>query len=266
MKKKVFVFAVFWLLACFGYVNAVQLMLPFPGGETWRCSQGNYDDPSNTPTNQNPTHLKNSGMDYAWDFNWGSTDSADLGKPVIAPASGIIVYAEYASGWGNTVIIDYGDGTYGKLAHLESVIVNVGDSVGQGQQVGTCGGTGGNWPPHIHYQTQNNSSPNGQSIQSTFSDANVLLQDPDGVPKEGKSYISDNYYTPATYFTFKNGSEGWTPGFDAQNVEQTQADAETWMVATDDFDGVGGNNPGVVSPSFAKGVNAKGVKRISLGH
>ncbi len=77
-------------------------------------------------------------------------------------------------------------------------------------------------------------------------------------------YIYCDGYSGATYFTFKNGSEGWTPGFDAQNVEQTQADAETWMVATDDFDGVGGNNPGVVSPSFAKGVNTNQFRTLKF--
>jgi len=77
-------------------------------------------------------------------------------------------------------------------------------------------------------------------------------------------YIYCDGYGSATYFNFKTGSEGWTPGFDARNVGQTQSDAETWMVATDDFDGVGGTNPGVVSPSFAKGLGTDQFKTLKF--
>ncbi len=87
------------------------------------------------------------------------------------------------------MIIDYGDGSYGKLAHLNAISVSGGQAVVQGQQVGTCGGTGG-WSPHIHYQTQEYGGLNDPSIESSFSD----VTENNGVPLEGHSYTSGNYF------------------------------------------------------------------------
>jgi len=159
-----------------------QLRLPYAAGETWHVDQGN---------NSTPTHTVAKGMAYAWDFNWGF-GSDDLGLPVLAPATGTVVACSKDGsnngGWGNMVIIDYGGGFYGRLAHMGKVFVKTGDMVVQGQTIGTCGGTGG-WTPHIHYQTEN---INGQSVASSFVDENVLLQETNGVPKEWKSYASSN--------------------------------------------------------------------------
>jgi len=184
------------------------LMLPFDGGSTWSCDQGNSSDPSNTPNNPNPTHKYGSTMEFAWDFNMGQLD---LGKPVLAPAGGTVVYADNShTAWGNVGIIDYGDGSFGKVAHLNSISVKVGDVVKQGQIIGTCGGTGG-WPVHIHYQTQINGELNGKSISSSFIDAF-----PNSVPTEGNYYTSINTYNIhnnyrvgkyATGFVLENSSD-----------------------------------------------------------
>ncbi len=62
-----------------------------------------------------------------------------------------------------------------------------------------------------------------------------------------------------TYFTFPNhSSQGWTCGYDTEIVDQTQADQNTWMIAA------AGNNPGVVSPSFAKGINTNQFKILKF--
>jgi len=46
MSKKIAFFGFIALLAIAADVQAVpELRLPFPGGEIWECSQGNYDDP-----------------------------------------------------------------------------------------------------------------------------------------------------------------------------------------------------------------------------
>jgi regulation of enolase protein 1 (concanavalin A-like superfamily) len=209
-------------------------MLPFEGGLTWTCDQGNYTDPKNVKgyycyfdedgdgdidgqagsdmecvegapdrkyQEYNITHRENSSMKYAWDFNLGIND---LGKPVLAPASGTIVDNDYYNGWGNIVIIDYGDGTFGKLAHLQKVDVQKGQYVYQGQQIGTCGGTGG-YSPHIHYQTQISSDYNGQSTYSTFHDA----EETDGIPIEGGYYTSMNTYNPYNFFRVGKFAHGW---------------------------------------------------------
>ncbi|MDA3840645.1 MAG: M23 family metallopeptidase [Patescibacteria group bacterium] len=213
-----------------------ELMLPFSGGQTWSCDQGNYNDPGNqmgwfcysdedgdgdidgtynsnmlcttdSPDRKwqwsNPTHRDGTKLNYAWDFNMGST--SDLGLPVQSPADGTIVYAKNSNtGWGNTIIIDYGDGTFGKLAHLQLINVSEGQNVSQGQQVGTCGGTP-YWSPHIHYQTQRSKEITEQAIKSTFIDA----EEADFIPKEGGKYTSLNTHNP--YNNFKVGMfyDGW---------------------------------------------------------
>ena len=148
-------------------VAPLSLRLPFRDGESWYVTQGN---------GQGASHQGNEY--YAWDFN--SVD--DWGKPVLAPASGKVVDASAIcltendlndtcnSGWGNYVIIDYGNGKFGKLAHLRLVSVKKGQYVFQGEQVGTVGSTGKSSGPHIHYQTQNSSALGGQSIASSFVD------------------------------------------------------------------------------------------------
>ncbi|GEM_PF-1879822 len=178
MKTKLYWTVIFLELLTLGYLYAVagaatapDLHLPFFEGEEWWCSQGN---------NQGPTHT--GSLRYAWDFNWGS-GSDDLGKPVAAPAPGRISFAGWkGGGWGNVVIIDYDGGSdaFGRLAHLDTVLVSTGEHVTASQIVGLCGGSGG-WSPHIHYQTEDSS---GWSIPSDFEEC--------GVPVTGGTYVSQN--------------------------------------------------------------------------
>lgn len=175
-------------------IYGAELMLPFSGGQTWSCDQENND----TPTH----HGK---LAYSWDFNMGG--KSDLGLPVVAPASGTVVYAKNSnSGWGNTVIIDYGDGTFGKIAHLQTIKVSDDppEQVSQGQKIGTCGGTP-YWSPHIHYQTQKTKDINSDSILSTFIDA----EEPDGIPKLGGLYTSLNTYNPYSNIRVGMFNNGW---------------------------------------------------------
>jgi hypothetical protein len=168
----VYLFLVNCLVLSVNAATAPPQRLPFMEGEVWHCSQGN---------NQGPTHT--GSLRYAWDFNWGGTGYADLGKPVSAPANGTISFAGWkGGGWGNVVIIDYDEGedAFGRLAHLDTILVTVGERVTASQTVGLCGGTGG-WIPHLHYQTENSS---GWSIPSSFLEA--------GVPVSDGYYLSQN--------------------------------------------------------------------------
>ena len=122
-------------------------------------------------------------MDFAWDFAYPGNSR---GRLVIAPAAGIIVYVGYTNGFGNAVVIDYGDGSYGKLAHMlndneHPVLVANNDKIAQGQPIGYCGDTGYNvGGAHIHYQTQQLRGVNDISIQSSFVDVPTN----NGVPTE----------------------------------------------------------------------------------
>ena len=57
------------------------------------------------------------------------------------------------NGYGNYVLIDHEDGTYSTMyAHLQSVIVSVGDYVEKGQTVGYVGTTGWSTGYHLHFE------------------------------------------------------------------------------------------------------------------
>jgi hypothetical protein len=56
--------------------------------------------------------------------------------------------------YGNYVVITHGDGTKTRYAHLATMVRNPGASmsVSQGTAIGTVGGTGGPYAPHLHYE------------------------------------------------------------------------------------------------------------------
>ncbi len=73
---------------------------------------------------------------------------------------------EYLS-QGNHIIITHTDGSTAMYWHLkkDGVLVNVGDSVIQGQHIGYSGNTGYSAFPHLHFQVYDN---NGTNIATRF--------------------------------------------------------------------------------------------------
>jgi murein DD-endopeptidase MepM/ murein hydrolase activator NlpD len=73
---------------------------------------------------------------------------------------------EYLS-QGNHIIITHDDGSTAMYWHLkkDGVLVNVGDSVIQGQHIGYSGNTGYTAFPHLHFQVYNS---NGTNIATRF--------------------------------------------------------------------------------------------------
>lgn len=57
---------------------------------------------------------------------------------------------------GNHVVVDFGNGEFGFLAHMRrgSIVVNEGDDVPAGQELGRCGNSGNTSEPHIHFHLQ----------------------------------------------------------------------------------------------------------------
>lgn len=81
--------------------------------------------------------------------------SAPAGTPVGSVAAGTVVSIN-ASGasYGNHVVVKHADGMYTLYAHMASITVSVGQSVGAGQQVGTVGSTGNSSGPHLHFEVR----------------------------------------------------------------------------------------------------------------
>jgi murein DD-endopeptidase MepM/ murein hydrolase activator NlpD len=86
-------------------------------------------------------------------FHSGVDIAPGVGAPVVAPADGVVVLAgpPALSLEGNLLIIDHGMGLNSAFLHLASQAVRVGQTVRQGQLIGTVGATGRATGPHLHW-------------------------------------------------------------------------------------------------------------------
>lgn len=95
-----------------------------------------------------------SGNDY-WSGHLGIDIAAGEGAPVYATDSGVVVFAGGAfGGYGNMVMIDHGNGYQSLYAHLSSVAISCGRSVGQGGIIGYAGSTGNSTGAHLHFEVR----------------------------------------------------------------------------------------------------------------
>jgi LysM repeat protein len=97
-----------------------------------------------------------SGNDY-WSGHLAIDIAAGTGAPVFAADSGVVVFSGWSTvGYGNMVMIDHGNGWQSLYAHLDYVGVKCGQSVSQGQGIGTAGSTGNSTGPHLHFEIRSN--------------------------------------------------------------------------------------------------------------
>lgn len=85
---------------------------------------------------------RHNGMDMAYARN----------SPVLATASGKIVFAGWRGGFGWFIEIDHGLGVRTRYAHLRKVLVKAGDRVGFRHKIGLLGSSGRSQGPHVHYE------------------------------------------------------------------------------------------------------------------
>jgi len=101
-----------------------------------------------------------SGVHTGVDYNGAGGGDSDLGMPIVAIAGGKVVARisnGEVSGFGNALIIQTdgcppgvnGSKLYHRYLHMNSVNVNVGQAVNEGQQIGTVGNTGTQYA-HLH--------------------------------------------------------------------------------------------------------------------
>ncbi len=81
------------------------------------------------------------------------------GTPIGAAAAGTVILTGPNGGYGNLVVVDHGNGISTAYAHLSSISVSVGQSVGQGTVVGGMGTTGNSTGVHLHFEVRVNGSP-----------------------------------------------------------------------------------------------------------
>ncbi|MCL6274758.1 M23 family metallopeptidase [Muricauda sp. 2012CJ35-5] len=177
------------------YLTTTSLQLPF--AEEWYVVWGGRTLAENY-------HASISNQRFAIDvvqFENGSTFLGDgsknedyhcFGKPLEAPADGQVVallnsVADNKPGetnknelFGNYIIIDHGNDEFSVLAHFKqnSISVNIGEFVNQGDNLGQTGNSGNSTEPHLHYHLQNKPSI-GQG---------------EGLPAQFRNYYADNVF------------------------------------------------------------------------
>lgn len=126
-------------------IEASPYVLPIPVGSSAHISQGNCGQYTHSGSSR-----------YGVDF------SLAVGRPIVAARGGRVVAtrAHFRDGvdlslnQSNYIDIQHDDGTIGVYIHLmqNSLLVEVGDVVTQGQLIALAGNTGftGNWP-HLHF-------------------------------------------------------------------------------------------------------------------
>ena len=250
MRNKIIILSLVFVMSLWQNVFAENYRLPYSGGMSWGCSQGNDDTVSHEGV-----------LKYAYDFvpNSGSL------KFVVAMKSGTIVNTNdgctdgdttCGGKYGNYIVIKNIDGKYDHYAHLEnaSLLVGVGDFVLRGEKIAVAGNTGWSTGIHIHVHSNESITNHVQSISFVFEDQSTVCEsgqpdDHDKLYAPWDTYLSDNYYTPMYNYTFpNNSSEGWTEGNNVTFMSGGDTDS-MYMNVT-------GTNPGFVSPAFGPTVYA----------
>jgi len=85
-------------------------------------------------------------------FHYGIDIATDEGKPIIAPADGIVVQTKNERMTGNMILLSHGMGIATAYFHLSKFMVREGQRVKRGDVIGLVGRTGKALGPHLHYE------------------------------------------------------------------------------------------------------------------
>ena len=87
---------------------------------------------------------------------------APVGTPILASAGGTILVGKnsgYNGGYGRMIIVSHPNGTQTVYGHMNSVYVNAGQTVSQGEQIGESGNSGKSTGPHLHFEVRGAENP-----------------------------------------------------------------------------------------------------------
>jgi len=87
-------------------------------------------------------------------FHSGVDIGSTYGHSVIAPADGVVVFAETMGGYGKAIMLDHGHGIPTRYGHLSGFAVTEGQQVHRGDTIGYVGSSGRSTGPHLHYEVR----------------------------------------------------------------------------------------------------------------
>ncbi|HHW4680416.1 MAG TPA: murein hydrolase activator EnvC family protein, partial [Xylella taiwanensis] len=84
---------------------------------------------------------------------------APVGNNVVAVADGMVVFAEWMTGYGMILIVDHGNGYMSLYAHNDTLLRNPGTYVKRGESVAKVGQSGGQGMPALYFELRHNGQP-----------------------------------------------------------------------------------------------------------
>jgi len=94
-----------------------------------------------------------------WRHHDGIDIAAPYGSPVYAARPGRVVFAGWYYAYGRAVIVDHGDGVQTLYGHASKLLVQTGQTVGQGELIARVGASGRATGPHVHFEVRVNGRP-----------------------------------------------------------------------------------------------------------
>lgn len=114
-------------------------LFQMPITDTNTVVSGGYGD--SRSYNNGPVEIFHTGIDFP----------VPTGTSIVAPAAGVVVFADLLELRGMVVIVDHGLGVMTAFFHLSEIFVEVGDEVVVGEPLGAVGSTGLSSGPHLHW-------------------------------------------------------------------------------------------------------------------
>lgn len=92
---------------------------------------------------------------YSWRHH--ALDVGDkIGNPIYAAEDGKVERAGWATGYGNSIVINHGNGIKTVYGHSSKLLVETGETVSRGQVIALIGSTGWSTGPHLHFEVRVN--------------------------------------------------------------------------------------------------------------
>lgn len=92
-------------------------------------------------------------------FHSGVDIAAPYGTPILAPADGVVEFADTLGGYGRSILVNHGHGITTRYGHMASFAVVAGQHVHRGDILGYVGLSGRSTGPHLHYEVRINDTP-----------------------------------------------------------------------------------------------------------
>ena len=141
-------------LALFNQLGNWWLIYP---GQVLTIPSANDPIPTRTPYPEGTPYLwpvESRAIIKGYQYGHAAIDIVvDTGTPVVAMADGVVEFAGWNNyGYGWLIVVNHSDGVSTLYAHHDTLVVETGQAVKQGEVIGYSGNTGNSTMPHLHLE------------------------------------------------------------------------------------------------------------------